>query len=102
MGEDIPSPTDEQLQATLKDVFSSSDGEHPNAWLCLGQDAGPMFILDIYSSGLVVFGQWADPDYEEELAPESRLNGVSFEVASMLWQALRSGDLATIQKQPWL
>lgn len=67
MGADIREPTDAHLHAALEDVFASDDAEHPNSCLRIGSDEGPMFVLDVYSAGRIVFKQWADVDFNEEL-----------------------------------
>lgn len=101
MGVDIRSPSDEDLQSALKEVWSVSDSEHPNAWLRFGCEAGRMYMLDVYEGGTVIFSQWADADFEKELAPEGRRANVSIENALRLWRALRQGDLSTIVGEGW-
>lgn len=102
MGADIRSPSDEELQTILKEVLSATDQEHPNSWLRFGYDTGPMFLLDVYIDGTILFGQWLDTDYDKEFAPEGRLERVSFDDALRLWRALQRGDLDTIRCQEWV
>lgn len=39
--------------------------EHPNIWLRYGFDEGPMYVLDLYRQGLVLFSKYADQDYND-------------------------------------
>jgi hypothetical protein len=98
MGADVREPTYADLRAALEDVFTSVDDEHPNTSLRLGADTGPMFVLSVYSSKRVVFEQWADADFDVELAPPIILTDVRQEVSVMLWQALRNGDIDAVRR----
>lgn len=71
--------------------------EHPNAWLRYGFDDGPMYVLNVYRSGSVYFSQWADPDYENELEPESERVNVSERDACRLWELLAAGKIDEIK-----
>jgi len=97
MGADIREPTDAQLRAALEDVFASDDDEHPNACLRLGSDGGPMFVLDVYGAQRILFEQWADADFDDELAPPTVLKDVQLDVAMTLWRALRDRDIAAVR-----
>ena len=97
MGRDIRQPTDADLERALTEVFCAHDPEHPNAWLRLGRDEGPMFVLDVYDSRKIVFEQWADPDFDSSLAPQIALTEVHPEVALELWRSLRRGDVDAVR-----
>ncbi len=101
MGADIDDPTETDLRHALEDVFSAHDDEHPNAWLRLGSDDGPMFVLDVYGSRRIEFEQWADADFDVALAPKNTLGDVRLEVAIQLWQALRRGDVEAVRGAAW-
>jgi len=77
MGVDICSPSDEDLQFALRELWDSADSEHPNSWLRLFCSTDRMCVLDVYRGGTIIFGQWVDLDFEEELAPERRRANVS-------------------------
>ena len=74
---DIASPSTAHLQGALEEVFAAKDPEHPNSWLRFGRDNGPMFVLDVNESGTVVFEEWADTEFELELAPPRQLTDVT-------------------------
>jgi hypothetical protein len=97
MGRDIREPTDADLERALTDVFSGHDPEHPNAWLRLGRDEGPMFVLEVYESRTVLFEQWVDADFDSSLAPKVALTEVHLEVALELWRSLRRGDVDAVR-----
>lgn len=101
-GRDIPDPTSDDLQMALNEVFSLEDDEHPNSWLRYGSDSGQMFILDVYQSGRIIFTQWADTDYEAELAAPEQLEHISHQSVLTLWQALQRGDMDCIRAEAWL
>jgi len=100
-GVDIVSPTTAQLQCALEEVFSAKDPEHPNSWLRFGHDHGPMFVLDVYESGTVVLEEWADTEFQLELAPPRLLTGTTPAAAMRLWQLLRQGDLPAVRSIDW-
>lgn len=105
----IRDPSSADLVSSIAELYheemvSMTEGdyaEHPNAWLEYGFDEGPMYILEVYRGGRVVFGQWADQDYESKLAPESSMEGVSEKVAVQLWTWLAHGDIDRIKIEPW-
>jgi len=101
MGTDVREPTDAELKDALAEVFSTVDVEHPNAWLRIGLSDGTMFVLDVYRGGTIIFNQWADSDFEEELAPPSKLAEVPVEDALRLWRSLLRGDVGAVRAEPW-
>ncbi|KJV32493.1 hypothetical protein [Luteibacter yeojuensis] len=65
------SPTAQHIDAALDELFDprDDDDEHGDASLRHGYDDGPMHVVDITRTGRATFSQWADQDYEVELAP---------------------------------
>lgn len=108
-GGDIREPTVDQLRRALADVYhenhpSMTEGDyaqHPNAWLRYGFDDGPMYVLNVYRSRTVYYSQWADPDYESELEPESERINVSEPEAQRLWELLAVGKIDEIKASGW-
>ena len=106
-GGDIRDPSADDLTTALNEIYQETlDGmtdayyaEHPNAWLRYGFDDGPMYVLDVYRNGRVIFGQWADQDYETELAPETTIENVIEERAFQLWTWLTNGDVDRIKNE---
>jgi hypothetical protein len=104
-GGDTGDPSQDELASALREVYHENEPgwpeamyeEHPNAWLRYGFDEGPRFILDVYRGGRVAFGQWADQDFETELAPEQILRGVDEETAKRLWSLLAAGEIDEIR-----
>jgi hypothetical protein len=104
-GKDIRAPEEATLDVALRDVYHESTGEmiaasyeeHPNAWLRYGFDEGPVFVLDVYRTGRIVFDQWADQDFEKRLAPESSMNVAEAE-ARQLWRWLAQGETGKVRK----
>lgn len=100
-GVDIVSPTTAELQGALEELFSAKDPEHPNSWLRFGRDDGPMFVVDVYEGGTVVFEEWADTEFEFELASPRQLTGATRATALRLWELLRQGDLPAVRAADW-
>jgi hypothetical protein len=108
-GNEIFNPTEGDITAALKEVYFENHpsltehdyAEHPNAFLRLGYDDGPMYALDVYRKGAVLFGQWADADYEREIEPEKWLEGVTFEKALSFWLMLAQNRPDSVAAEPW-
>lgn len=108
-GGDIRAPTSDQLRSALAEVYNENHpsmtewdyAEHPNAWLRYGFDDGPMYVLNVYRSGAVYFAQWADSDYENELAPEAEKINVSEREAHRLWELLAAGEIGEVKGWGW-
>jgi len=97
--DDLTTALNELYQETLDGMTDAYYAEHPNAWLRYGFDDGPMYVLDVYRNGRVIFGQWADQDYETELAPETTIENVIEERAFQLWTWLTNGDVDRIKDE---
>lgn len=108
-GGDKSRPSADELAEALVEIYHEDHAsmtekdyaEHPNAWLRYGLDGGPMYVLDVYREGRVHFSQWADQDYEAELAPETALIGVNEEEALHLWKLLANGEIDQIKQRAW-
>ena len=96
-GNDLATAINELYQENLNGITEADYVEHPNACLRYGFDEGPMYVLDVYRSGRIIFGQWADQDYEAELAPETTIEDVAEERALELWTWLADGDVGRIK-----
>jgi hypothetical protein len=104
------SPTPLQLAEAIAELYhedlpemeEASYEEHGAAWLnCVVGDDGPDFNLTVTRGGIVRFEQWADVDYEQELAPAGEMRDVSEAEALQLWTWLAQGQLELVKSQPW-
>ncbi len=108
-GDEVPSPTAAQLieaiaelyHETHPDINEDDCEEHGAASLRCGYDDGPMYVVEVSRVGGVVFEEWADQDYEEELAPPRELHDVSESEAIRLWNLLATGQLEQLRSQDW-
>ena len=104
IGESIDSPSEDDLHRALKELFHEDfpglvEGhyeEHPNTWLTYGFDDGPLYELDVYRGGMVIFSKYRDADYNQ-LEDELKLRGVTEFQIQQLWQWLASGDIERIR-----
>jgi hypothetical protein len=109
-GGDIRDPSDAELESALHDIYDEDHphlteddyAEHPDASVRFGDDSGPMFVVTANRKGRIEFFQWADADYEQELAPPGHLKDVPFENALRLWRTARRGEIASLRQEPWL
>lgn len=107
-GEDIDNPSPQQLRLALGELFDETISglseedydEHPNAWLRYGFDEGPMYVLDVYRRGGVIFSKYADQADSDALW-EYRMDDVSQEKALVLWQHLIEGKLGELKAEEW-
>ena len=108
-GEDIRAPTAAQLAQAIGELYDErlpgmterDYEEHGTAWLRCGYDDGPMFVLEVNRLREVTLEEWADQDYEQELAPLRRMREVSQEQALRLWSWLAQGEIDRVRSQPW-
>jgi len=103
-GADVRDPSLEDLKAAVREIVDPahvSDIEHTNCFARFGHDEGPMYVLTYDTDRCVTFEQWADPDFETELAPAGYLSNVSPAEAVTLMQALRNGQLDRIKQEAW-
>lgn len=108
-GGDIRNPTAAQLAEAIAELYHESlpgmtEGdyaEHGAASLRYGYDEGPMFVLEASRLHELMFEEWADQDYEQELAPSRTIHAVPEAQALQLWTWLAQGEIASIRSQPW-
>jgi hypothetical protein len=108
-GQDICDPTPEDLRAAARELFVEADpsmseasyAEHPDAWLRVGFDDGPMYVLTVDRVGSATFEEWADSDYGRLLSPGRRMAGLSAAETVELWSLLCAGSLETLRAKAW-
>lgn len=102
-GTDVGSPTEAQFIAALRELFDPrvDDEEHGDAWLRYGSDDGPMFVLTFTAAHTARFEEWADQDFEVELAPARESAPISDADALNLWMRLSAGDVQGVRDWRW-
>jgi hypothetical protein len=102
-GEMVREPTRAQLTDALRELFDPSvdDEEHGAASLGYGNDDGPMFEIEFTCGRIARFEEWADQDYERELAPPRETTVHGEPEALRLWTLLASGDVQAVRNWPW-
>lgn len=102
-------PSDEEIATVIDEVMDeaallrripelSEDDldEHPGASIALGQDDGPLYLLQLYAGGEMHFTRYADTDmYEEEFHHTRRVS--SADQAERLWRLLRDGQVYEVK-----
>jgi hypothetical protein len=104
VGGEVRDPSRDVLEAAIAEVVDSryaGDIEHADVFVRCGYDDGPMYVLNYHTSRRLTFEQWADPDFEDELAPAGYLFDVSHAEAVRLMHELRTGRLEHIRRAPW-
>jgi hypothetical protein len=108
-GGDTRSPSPAQLTDGVAELYhenirgmtEGSYAEHGAASLRFGYDDGPMYVLEISRFREVRLEEWADQDYEQELAPPRRMREVPEEHAVQLWNWLATGQIDRLRSQSW-
>jgi hypothetical protein len=108
-GGDTRSPTAAQLaeaiaelyRETLPGMTQADYAEHGAGSLRYGYDDGPMYVLEVDRLRTVRFEQWADQDYDQELAPPREMRLVSEDRAFRLWVWLADGQIDQLLSQAW-
>jgi hypothetical protein len=108
-GDDIRSPSAAQLAEAVAELYQEAlpgmtEGdyaEHGAASLRYGYDDGPMYVLEVSRLGDVRLEEWADQDFEQELAPPRTMHEVPEEQALQLWSWLAEGQTNRVRSQPW-
>jgi hypothetical protein len=108
-GGDTRSPTFAQLAEAVAELYHETlpgltEGdytEHGAALLRYGYDDGPMYVLEVNRLREVRLEEWADQEYEQELAPPRRMREVPEDQALRLWSWLAEGQLDRVRSQPW-
>jgi hypothetical protein len=104
-GDEIGSPTVEQIRAAAHELFNENIpgmteadyDEHGAASLRYGFDEGPMYVLEITRGGLARWEEWADQDYNEELTPVREISEITPERAVALWVELAEGNIDVVR-----
>jgi hypothetical protein len=108
-GEDTRSPTAVQLAQAIAELYHETlpgmtegdYGEHGAASLRYGYDDGPRYVLEANRLGEVTLEEWADQDYEHELAPPRLMRDVPEDQALQIWVWLAQGQIDRLRSQPW-
>lgn len=108
-GDETSAPTQGQLtravaelyHETLSGMLEGDYEEHGTAALRYGFDDGPMYVLEINRRGECRFEEWADQDFEQELAAPRFLHNVSEGQALRLWRWLARGEIDQLRSGPW-
>ena len=102
-GDDVCNPTAGQLADAVSELYheTTPDAEHGSVFLRYGSDDGPMFVLDVDRLHQVVFEEWADQDFEVELAPSRKIRDVSEIQACQLLGLLADGQIDLVRSQSW-
>ena len=108
-GGDTRSPTVAQLaeaaaelyHETLPGMTECGYAEHRAASLRYGYDDGPMYVLEVDRLREVTLEEWADQDYEQEVAPPRRMGEVPEDQALRLWSWLAEGQIERVRSQLW-
>ena len=108
-GGDTRNPTVAQLaeavaelyQETLPGMTEGDYAEHGAASLRCGYDDGPMYILEISRLREVRLEEWADQDFEQELAPPRTMNDVPEDQALRFCSWLAEGQIDQVRSQVW-
>ena len=104
-GGDVRSPSTQDLAHAAAELFvenipgmtTADYEEHGEASLRYGYDDGPMYVIAVGRSGTATFEQWADQDFNTELAAPKTLDSLSQQEVAHLWLALCEGRIAEVQ-----
>jgi hypothetical protein len=107
-GTTIEAPDKADLHRVLKELFNekipgltaADYAEHPSSWLTYSFESGPMYMLDVYRKGRVVFATYADKE-DAEPAEEYELSRLAPEEIEQLWVWLCAGDITRVRSMPW-
>jgi hypothetical protein len=108
-GGDIRGPTAVRLaeaiaqlyHETLPGMTEGDYAEHGAAALRYGHDDGPMYVQEANRLGDVRFEEWADQDFEQELAPPRTMREVPEVEALRLFCWLADGQIHRVRSQSW-
>jgi hypothetical protein len=105
-GRDVRNPTPHDIAEAVAELSNENipgmqEGdyaEHPNAWLRLGSDDGPVYVVDAYCNGQVILSKYADQD-DIDAASEVTLTNVPKEKLLAMWTWLAENDLARFRTE---
>lgn len=105
-GREIAAPTEQQLAATLAQLYAkprkgSPAAEPASAALRFGYDDGLMYVAEVSSSGDIRFEEWSDSDCELALAAPRRMKA-SHTQAQELWAMMARRQVSRIRELAWL
>ncbi|PXX33714.1 hypothetical protein [Undibacterium pigrum] len=87
-GMDTKNPARADLKKALSELFDSpEDDEHPDAWLTCGSENGPLYTVNIFSSGYAIFTVYDDADMRTELQ-RKEISNINHESGLLLWENL--------------
>ena len=84
-GQYVNEPGEANMRSALEELFSSADGDHPDAWIECGTEGGPLYCISICASGYAIYKKYSDVDMTAELEPKEIAN-VDIRVALDLWR----------------
>lgn len=104
-GRDIPAPTEEQLAATLAELYArrkkgASETEPASAALRFGYDDGLMYVAEVSSSGELRFEEWSDSDCELALAAPRSMKASQAQ-AGEVWSMMARRQVSRIRELAW-
>lgn len=94
--DDLVNAARELYDENITGMHEGDYAEHPNAWLTLGYDNGPMYVIDAYRKGMVILSKFNDQDDDEPVA-ESREEKVSEDTLVEVWTWLLERDIERIR-----
>lgn len=104
-GRDTAAPSDDQLAATLAQLYAACnarpEGEAASATLRFGYSDGLMYVAEVSGGGEICFEEWADRDCEMALAAPRRMHA-TLDQALQLWRWLALRQVARIRELGWL
>ena len=104
-GRDISAPTEQQLAATLAELYGKrkkgdAEREPFSAALRFGYDDGLMYVAEISSTGEARFEEWSDSDCELALAAPRRMKASAVQ-AQELWAMMTRRQVSRIRELGW-
>jgi hypothetical protein len=102
-GRDISAPTEQQLAATLAELYrkrKKDDKEPASAALRFGYDDGLMYVAEVSSTGDIRFEEWSDSDCELALAAPRRMKASQVQ-AQELWTMMTRRQVSRIRALAW-
>jgi len=89
-GQYVNEPGEAGMRSALEELFSSADGDHPDAWIECGTEGGPLYCISICASGYAIYKKYSDVDMTAELETKEIAN-VDIRLALDLWRNLAFG-----------
>lgn len=104
-GRSIAAPTEQQLAATLAELYTrpkrgAPDPEPASAALRFGYDDGLMYVAEVSSTGELRFEEWSDSDCELALATPRRMKASQAQ-AREVWAMMARRQVSKIRDLAW-